>query len=256
MGKFEEELKRIEPMVKRLTNFALLGKKMEVKGKENVVKTGPNIIIGNHIGTFKDIATLFKIVPRPIFFTANKMIFSRDEFNSLIRKHLKRHLKEFGLFLDLILNPLKSLFVQFISTNIAKVGTIPVDLYRRKRKVIEEYIEECQKYLKEGRAIIALQGRGRVRKKDPNPYVKSFGKGFSLIAYELYKNYGIPVPVTPVAIFGTQRLFMIPGKIRVNVGPPMYIADYFVKNEKETIEEFKNALEVKVEALFLELLKA
>lgn len=251
MGKFEQELKRLEPVIRRLTNFALLGKKMEVKGKENFIKKGPTIIVGNHIGSFKDIATLFKIVPRPIFFTANKMIFSTDEFNFLTRKHLKRHLKEFGFFLDLILNPLKSLFVQFISTNIAKVGTIPVNLYYGKRHAIEK----CQEYLKQGRAIIALQGRGRVMKKDPNPYVRHFKRGSSIIAYNLYKNDGISVPVTPLAIYGTHIPFINPAKIRVNVGHPMYIADYMRGEDEVTIERFRNALEEKVKALFLELLK-
>jgi len=251
MTTFEEELKRLMPTLNRLWNFALLGKKIEVKGKENFVKAGPNIIVGNHIGSFKDIAILFKIVPRPIFFIANKMIFSKEEFNFLIRKHLKRHLKEFGFLLNLALNPLKSVLVNFISNNIAKAGTIPVDIYKGRRVAREKF----QDYLQNGRAIIALQGRGRVMKKDPHPYVSSFKRGYSIIAYNMYKNSGISVPVTPIAFFGTQIPFMIPAKIRVNVGPPMYIADYIDGGFKETIEKFRNALEEKVKSLFLELLK-
>jgi len=252
MATFEEEIKRIEPVVRRLSNFFLLGKKIEVKGKENFVKSGPNIIIGNHMGSYKDIAVLFKIIPRPIFFTANKIIFSKDEFNLLVRKHLKRHLKRFGLCIDLIINPIKSLFVQFISTNIAKVGTIPVDLYAGKRLAIERF----QEYLKKGRAVIALQGRGRINKKSPNPYITPFKRGPSIIAYNLYKNDGISVPVTPLAMFGTQVPFVIPGKIRINVGNPMYITDYLGgRGEEEAIDKFKNALESTVNALFLEFLK-
>jgi len=251
MATFEEEIKRVEFDIRRLSNFVLLGKKIEVKGRENFVKRGANIIIGNHIGSFKDVAILLKIVPRPIFFTANKMIFSKDEFNFLIRHHLQRHLKKFGLFLDLILTPIKSLFVQYISNNIAKVGTIPVDIYHGKGLAIER----CMEYLRKGRAIITLQGRGRVIKKDHNPYVRSFKSGAAIIAYNLYKKEGISVPVTPLAIFGTQIPFMIPAKIKVNISNPMYIADYFGEGGEETIEKFKNALEARVKALFLELLK-
>jgi 1-acyl-sn-glycerol-3-phosphate acyltransferase len=250
MTTFEEELKRLEPSIQRISGLTLLGKKIEVEGGENFIKNGPNIIVGNHIGSIKDIATLFKIVPRPIFFVANKMIFSKDEFNLLIRRHLKRHLKEFGLFLDLILNPLKSLFVQFISTNIARVGTIRVNLQYGKTNAIEK----CQKYLEKDRAIIALHGFGRVMKKDRNPYVRPFKKGSSIMAYNLYKDNGISVPVTPLAMFGTQIPFMIPGKIRVKVGPPMYIIDHLASGFEETVENFKNALEAKVKALFRELL--
>lgn len=251
MATFEEELKRLEPILSRLGNFFLLGKKIEVKGKENFVKSGPNIIVGNHIGSYKDIAILLKIVPRPIFFAANKMIFSKDEFNSLIRRHLKRHLKNFGLYLDLLINPIKSHFVQFISSNIAKVGTVPVDMYRGKSLAIGKF----QEYLKKGRAIIVLQGRGRVMKKDANPYVRQFRRGSSIIAYNLHKKDGIAVPVTPLAIFGTQIPFMIPAKIRINVGRPMYVTDYLVDGADETIEKFKNALEARVKALFFEFLK-
>lgn len=252
MPNLDEELKRFEPMIRRLSNFSLLAKKIEVKGRENFVKEGPNIIVGNHIGSYKDVATLLKIAPRPIFFTANKMIFNRDEFSFLIQKHLRRHLKNFGLFLNLMLNPFKSLFVHYISSNLAKVGTIPVDLYRRKR----EAIEQCQEYLRKGRAIITFQGRGRVFDKDPHPYVKPFKRGTSIIAYDLYRKDGINVPVTPLSIFGTQVLFLVPMTIKVNVGGPMYITDYLVDEVSETIERFKNALEARVKSLFLESLKA
>jgi len=53
----------------------LFSKKISVRGAENFVREGPNIIVGNHVGSYKDVAILFKTVPRPIFFIANKMIF-------------------------------------------------------------------------------------------------------------------------------------------------------------------------------------
>jgi len=253
MATFEEELKRIEFTVRRLTNFALLGKKVEVRGRENIIKQGPNIITGNHIGSFKDIAILFKIMPRFIFFTANKMIFSKDEFNFLIRKHLRRHLKSLGSFLDLILKPLKFPFVSFITNNIAKIGTIPADLYHEHGKKLT--MKKFQDYLKQGRAIIILQGRGRIMKNEPNPYVCRFKRSPSIIAYHLYQDEGISVPVTPLAILGTHFSFMVPVKIKVNVGSPMYVKDYLTEKGGETIEKFKNALEARVKTLFLELLK-
>lgn len=251
MATFEEEFEKLKPVIRRLSNFALLGKNIKVKGEENFIKKGPNIIIGNHIGSFKDVATLFKIVQRPIFFTANKMIFSKEEFNALVRKHLRRHMKNFGLFLELVLNPLKSFFVNYISTNIAKVGTIPVDIYYGKRQAIKR----LQEYLKQGRAIIALQGRGRVMKKDHHPYVSSFRKGTSIIVYNLYKDEEISIPVTPIALFGTNIPFMIPMKICVNIGGPMYISDYLGEGVEETIEKFRSALETRVKELFLEIIR-
>ncbi len=250
MATFEEELKKREPIIKGASNFALLGKKIEITGKENFVKGGPNIIVGNHIGTFKDIATLFKIIPRPTFFTANRMIFNKDELNYLIRRHLKIHMKNFGLLLDLVFNPLKSLVVNYVSANAAKVGTIPVDLNQGKRMAMEK----CQEYLKKGKAIITLQGLGRVIEKNPNPYVGYFKRGASVLSYNMYKEEGISVPVTPIAMLGTQVPFLVPTKIRVKIGEPMYITDYLAGEFAETVDKFRDALEKRVKTLILDII--
>lgn len=248
MATFEEEFKRQEPVFRRLSNYALLGKKTVVKGEENFVEGGPNIIVGNHIGSFKDVATIYQIVPRPFFFTGNEMFFNKEEFNFLIRKHLRRHLKNFGVSLDFILTPLKTLFINYASNVIEKIGTIPVDIYQKKTMAIRK----CQDYLKNGRAIIALQGRGRIMKKDPHPYVPPFRRGPSIISYNLYKKDGISVPVTPIAMFGTHVPFLIPAKIKVNVGEPMYITDYLGDDFTETVNRFREALEKRVKTLLAE----
>jgi 1-acyl-sn-glycerol-3-phosphate acyltransferase len=250
MATFEEELKKREPIIKGASSFALLGKKIEITGKENFVKGGPNIIVGNHIGTFKDIATLLKIIPRPTFFTANRMIFNKDELNYLIRRHLKIHMKNFGLLLDLVFNPLKSLVVNYVSANAAKVGTIPVDLNQGKRMAMEK----CQEYLKKGKAIITLQGLGRVIEKNPNPYVGYFKRGASVLSYNMYKEEGISVPVTPIAMLGTHVPFLVPTKIRVKIGEPMYITDYLAGEFAETVDKFREALEKRVKALILDII--
>jgi len=252
MATVERELQKMEPVIERLCRFSLLGKKVEVTGEKNFVRTGPNIIVGNHIGSFKDIATIFRIVPRPVFFTANRMIFNREEFNDLIKRHLMRHLKTFGYFLDLVVNPIKAKLVHFISTNVHKVGTIPVDLTGHKRLAIRK----CEEYLEKGRAIIALQGRGRIMDNDPNPYVSRFRRGPSVLSYKLYERQSIAVAVTPMAMFGTQAPLLFPGKIRVNVGEPMYISDYLAGNVQATIERFRSAMERRVHALLMDLLRA
>lgn len=249
MSLWEEELKRFEPVIRALSNLALLGKKLEVWGKENFIKSGANLIVGNHVGTYKDIAVLFKIVPRPIFFIANRQIFSKQEFNELVGKHLQRHLKKIGPFVNHLLGPIKSLFVQYVSTNIARIGTIPVDLVN-KTKETRNLIES---YLRQGRTVIALQGRGRVKPADPNPYVPVFKPGVPAIAYNLYINDNLLVPITPLAIFGAHRPFLIPAVIKVNVGEPMFIADYLRASARETIESFRVALENRVKNLLFGL---
>ncbi|MGA2587904.1 MAG: lysophospholipid acyltransferase family protein [Candidatus Aminicenantales bacterium] len=252
MPTFEEELQRFDRFIRLVSGVSLLGKKVIVCGEENFVKDGPNIIVGNHCGSFKDVATVFRIVPRPVFFTANRQIFDQRELNRLVRKHLHRHVGNIGVLLNFLLLPFKRLFVTYVSSNIAKIGTIPVDLDNHGKR---EAIERCQEYLKAGRVVVALQGRGRVVPGDPNPYVKAFGLGISIVAANLRDRYGISVPVTPVAFYGTQLPFLIPGKILVNVGKPMHIEAYIGGSFEESVARFKDALEAAVNKLFLELIR-
>jgi 1-acyl-sn-glycerol-3-phosphate acyltransferase len=252
MPNFEEELRRVEPTIRRWMAIAMVGKKIEVRGEENFVREGPNIIIGNHCGAFKDVGTVFKIRPRMVYFTANKDIFNRRDFDLLIRKHLKRHLKEFGVMVNSILRPVKYLFIRFISSNIARVGTIPVDLVSSKR----EAMNLCVDYLLKGRAIVALQGRGRVIPGAPHPYVPPFRRGASILAYILHDEHGVSVPITPLAMYGTQKPWAIPSRIWVKVGEPMMIDPYMSGDFNRTVGDFRDALESRVKSLFYELIKS
>lgn len=255
MATFEEELKRLDPVIRFLTGLSLLGKKVVVQGEENFVREGPNIIVGNHIGSYKDVATLFRIAPRPIFFTANKEIFSKRDFYFLIRRYLKRHLKDFGWTVDRLITPLKSLFTGYISANIAKIGTVPVNMKLDEKKNTGEAVARCEEIVRSGRALITLQGRGRLNKKIANPYVDTFRRGVSFIAYNLHANHRLDVPVTPLAFYGTQTPVLVPGKVRVNVGRPMFVCDYAVPGLNESVERFRSALEVRVKELFFEIIR-
>jgi len=246
----EIELDRFRPVIRALENLILLGKKVVIKGEDNFVRSGPNIIVGNHAGSFKDIAVFFKIMPRPIIFTANKKIFNRNELTQLVGHYLRHNLKNFGTLLDFLLGPIKIPFVYYISKNISKIGTIPVNLSIKKTSVIEM----CEENLKKGRAIVLLQGKGLVKENTSNPFISTFKRGPSIISYNLYKKYKIVVPVTPVAILGAQKPFLTPGKIRVNIGKSMKILDYFDGGFTKTVDRFKSALEAQVKSLLLELI--
>lgn len=249
MATFDEEYKRLERKAMFLCDAALLFKEIDVRGSDNFILQGPNIIVGNHIGSYKDVGLLLRIVPRRIYFTANKSIFDRDDFSALVLHHLRGALKDFGVFLHLILNPFYALVVNFISSHIARVGTIPVDIYGSKRGAVIQ----CQEYLKLGRAVITLQGHGRVEPRDPNPYVREFRRGVSIMAYNLEKE-GVSVPVTPVSIFGTHYPWAVPARIRVNVGTPLYIRDFKKADEEDTIEAFRAALQKRVAELLVKSL--
>jgi 1-acyl-sn-glycerol-3-phosphate acyltransferase len=151
-----------------------------------------------------------------------------------------------------MLNPILSLLTNYISTNISKIGTIPVNIYGKKK----EAIEKCQEYIKNGRAIIALQGHGSITPHEAFPYAAPFRWGAAIIAYNLYKKEKIRVPVTPIAFFGTHYPLFIPYTIQVRVGKPMYITDYVTNNKRESVNRFKDALENKVKEMIKEILDA
>ena len=250
MATFEEEYRRIEKFVDFITKFFLLPKKTEIRGRENFVMEGPNVIVGNHIGSYQDVSVLIRTRPRLTYFTANKEIFTKEGASALVSRHLHRHMGKFGGVIHFILNPFYAFMVDYVSSNIARIGTIPVDLRGSKRASVLR----CQEYLKKGRAIVALQGRGRVQPKDPNPYVAGFRRGVSIMVYNIYKESGVSVPVTPLSIFGTHIIWGVPATIKVNVGRALHIKDHWTGDEVSTVERFRLTLERTVSGLLRESL--
>lgn len=251
MSDFDREYRKIEPTLQRWLSLLLLGKKIELHGSGHFVREGPNLIVGNHCGSFKDIAVLFRAVPRRIFFTANKQIFDAEEFNALIRKHLSRHFGELGVAMNSLIRPLRSSLVEFVSSNIRRIGTIPVDLKAGR----PDTRLQIRRYLEKGRAVIVLQGRGRVQPHDPHPYISRFRRGAPAIVHGLFSDTGLSVPVTPLAISGSQTPWLVPATIRLNVGEPMYIDGLRGGQPADVVERFRDALEKRVRALFLELVR-
>jgi len=250
MATFEEEYKHIEKTVDFITKFFLLPKKIDVRGAENFAREGPEIIVGNHIGSYQDVSVLIRTRPRLTYFTANKEIFTKEGASELVSRHLHRHMGRFGGVIHFILSPFYAFMVDFVSGHIARIGSIPVDLRGSKRASVLR----CQDYLKKGRAIVALQGRGRVQPKDPNPYVAGFRRGVSIMVYNIYKESGVSVPVTPLSIFGTHIMWGVPGTIKVNVGRPVHIKDHWTGDKASTVERLRSTLERTVSGLLLESL--
>jgi 1-acyl-sn-glycerol-3-phosphate acyltransferase len=240
------------PVIRGICRGLLLTKRIVVHGRENFVRSGRNIIIANHVGSYKDVAVLFRVVPRRIFFLANARLFSRASFQALIRTHLLRHMNSFGTALDLALAPLKCWFVPTIADNIARIGTIPVDLERRR----SEALRLCRDYLLEDRAVISLQGMGFVSKDDGHPYVPAFRPGPAVLAHRLRERDGLDVPVTPLAIYGAHWAWPVPSTIHVSIGEPMFISEDLRNGREDPVRRFRNRLETRVKILFRDALRA
>jgi 1-acyl-sn-glycerol-3-phosphate acyltransferase len=253
MTRFERNFQRIEARAGLIIGAVLAFKRVAVRGRENFVAEGPTIIVGNHCGSLKDVAAVYRAAPRYVQFTANRMIFDRFEMDFVIRRHLKRHFGGLGLVLNAMLLPFRRTAGDFVSDNATRIGAVPVDMYSQEGK--REAIRTCQEYLREGAAVVSLQGRGRVMPRDPNPYVRSFGRGVAIVACGLQAEQGLAVPVTPIAIFGSQRPWIVPGTIEVNVGPPLFARDHLDGDFDASVLRFKDALEAAVRGLFFELIR-
>ena len=251
MDAFEKDFLLLRPTLMKWVRLALFGKRIQVSGLENLPMRGPVVIVGNHIGSYKDIGALLQIIPRHIHFTANQEIFTRESFHALIRHHLKRHLKEFGLLFDAAIRPIKVPFVNFMADNIGRVGTIPVDLTRGKTQALQK----CKDFLLEGRAVVLLQGRGRIDPKDPHPYVSKFRSGPAVICAEIFRDRGLVIPVTPVAMFGTHMPWVVPGRIKIAIGKPMCVTDHMAEDFSRTVSRFRSAMEKSVRVLLYRLIK-
>ncbi len=254
MTGFEREYRRVEPRMRPVFGATLALKKVVVRGRENFVPEGPTIIVGNHCGNFKDVAALFCSVPRYVQFTANQMLFDRHSIDFVVRRHLVRHLGGFGIVLNAMLYPIRKNVGGFISANLARVGTIPVNMYGQDGK--RESIGAFREYLKRGCALVSLQGRGRVMPADPNPYVRPFGRGIAIVACGSEAEDGLSVPVTPIAIYGAQRPWIVPGRITIKAGPPLFARDYAGPDFDAWVLRFKSALEAAVQGLFLDLIRS
>jgi len=76
------------------------------------------------------------------------------------------------------------------------------------------------------------------------------------MAYNLYRDSGLDVPVTPMAIFGSHLPLGVPGKIWVEVGQPMFISSYSSDKGSETVDNFRRAMEKRVNELFQEIIRS
>ncbi|MBU1198295.1 MAG: hypothetical protein KKF46_04470 [Nanoarchaeota archaeon] len=252
--------KRARPMAA----FALCGDILSWEGAENKVKKGANLIVANHPGAHKDIASLIALYQRQLFFLANKEIFVQGDFDKLIRNYVNlicrkklRYLSDIAASnFNFLSAPLRLYVSKFISSRIDDVGSIPVSL--RKNNGNSIYKQIVEQYLLNDLAVVFMQynRKDRPSKFDiNNQEVREFTYGAPKTAYEMLMKHDMNVPVTPISIKGTSGFWLKPfGKVKVNIGEPLFVKDYYTTSsggsERRTIFEFKNALEKRVVDLY------
>lgn len=256
------ELPQVKPITKKgvriyrfeanfFKSLFLAPNRIEVHGLENKIEEGPCLIACNHTGAAKDVAIVYKIYSRMVFFCAMYYLFDKNKFSQEISRNYMRLLVPAKLpraILNALMAPIRESFAWYASSRAREIGTLPLKanyLPQGIRVIDQEHIKEMiQAYLLAGRAVGLMQADSKNRSIF-HPYVRRFKRGAASVSYELLKRKdGLEVPVTPISIYGAEGLITIGKRIIVRVGEPMTIKPFL--DSPNPVEEYTLALEKRV----------
>ncbi len=242
--------------------FIPFGRFITYLGRENIVKTGPNLIIANHPGIGRDIAGILKSYDRQLYFVIAHYVFDAKEF---VEDHMRPVLGKFSP----LLSPLANIFSKYLAGRLKRFGMIPINKkYSGNRaelvKNIRTATNKVKEYLQDGKAVVMFQlpldmlktiGQQKVQYKSGSkyhPYIPNFNSTVGKIIVELYNESGLVVPVTPISIYGAEG--MNPFKrVVFNFGKPMDIQPFVdSKSGSNTVLDFTDRLENTVADLLIE----
>ncbi len=256
----EKARKLYDKRARPLAGLTVVGNGLSWNGLKNKVEKGPNLIVANHPGIYKDIGLLIALYQRQLFFLANKEIFTKKDFDKLIRNSVnmicKKNFPSFGLSIgnnfNFFSSALRLGIVKYVSSRIADVGSIPVSINGKNSN--SGYKQIVEKYLLNNLAVVVMQPNKdeNVSRYDKyNKEIKEFRYGASKIAYNMKTKYDLDIPVTPISIKGTSGFFFEPlGRIKVNIGEPIYISEKKYWEKANPVKNFKEGLEQIVVELY------
>ncbi|MBU0711902.1 hypothetical protein KJ762_09470 [bacterium] len=229
-------------------------------GLKNRIKDGPNLILANHPGMGRDIAGVITAYQRQLYFLAAHYLFDPD---ILLNTHVKPAL---GPVFSKILLPVAVRFSQYLPKILKEQEMIPINKHydgdlQKFAQQLRQSINQVKNYLLQGQAVVIFQitynilksiGQKRIVDKEPSrfhPYIPRFNPTFGKIAYELFTEHNLLVPVTPVGIHGAEGLNPF-RKMVINIGKPLTIASCLQnQGSKDPVARFTTELERQVAGL-------
>lgn len=230
-------------------------------GQNNIIKKGPNLIIANHPGIGRDIAAILSANDRQLYFLSAHYMFNEKELLRYIKSAL-------GRLLYTVVYPFVLIFAKYLSGRLNKFEMIPINKNYQGDKVefaksIRQSLDKVKKYLLKDRAVVIFQvpldilktiGHQEIRFKKHSEYhyyIPTFHPTVGKIVYELYHEYGLKVPVSPISIYGAEGLNPFK-KMVLNFGKPMYITTCIDNNNNgNAINDFTECLEKTVADLLI-----
>jgi len=229
-------------------------------GLKNRIKDGPNLILANHPGMGRDIAGVITAYQRQLYFLAAHYLFDPD---ILLNTHVKPAL---GPVFSKILFPVAVRFSHYLPKILKEQEMIPINKHydgdlQKFAQQLRQSINQVKNYLLQGRAVVIFQitynilksiARKQIVDKRPSefhPYIPRFNPTFGKIAYELFTEHNLLVPVTPVGIHGAEGLNPFK-KMVINIGKPLTIAACLQnQGSKDPVARFTTELERQVAEL-------
>jgi len=192
---------------------------------------GPALIAANHL-SWQDILFIAAMIQRPVSFAATFKLFDQK----ICHQWLNEYFEQFNQnkIVQRTIQQLNIILANFLVERVPQCGTFPAKLDPQKRT----FLEQAKDALLEGKFVcIFPEGHFGTEEK-----LKRFKLGISKILFDFFEETKINVPVYPVGITGTRKLYRPGIKLGFHVGMPLYIEDFIQQNVRKTLLEFTNEL--------------
>jgi 1-acyl-sn-glycerol-3-phosphate acyltransferase len=232
-------------------------------GLKNIINEGSNLIIANHPGIARDIAAVVTAYERKLSILSAHYLFDENIF---MQEHIKPAL---GPRLFQFMYPIAKRFAHFLAKSMQEQEMIPINKDYNGNLVtlahnIRNAINHVKHYLLKGRAVVIFQitynilksiSQKKVVNKEPSryhSYLPRFNPTYGKIAWELYHDHGLIVPITPIGIHGAEGLNPF-RKMVINIGKPMDITSCLDETSpQDSVTKFTTRLEQRIADLLQE----
>lgn len=181
--------------------LAVAGIKVKKTGVENVPLDRPIIFVSNHASHF-DIACLFKVLPRNLYFVAKKEL----------------------------------LYVPFLGFNLWATGHISINRSNRKKAI--ESLRKAAEKIKGGKCV-TLYAEGT---RTTTGEMGAFKKGAFHLALDAGVDIVPIYIDGTFKIWPKGSWKIKPGNVKVNVGKPIKTSNYSKQNVNQFVEDTRNAV--------------
>lgn len=222
---------------KRRTEAVLRFQRVVITGLDNIPDTGGALLTPNHLN-WKDVFFIGAAIPRQIHYVATNDLFYVPNCKRMIHAHA---IQAMGTWAKIPMAKISDRLAKIIVPRARRLGLIPTGKNNHAKKLFEL----AKEGLREGKLLCifpegTLSFKGRLRE---------FKKGAAKMVYDLFKEGVQRIPVLPVGVKGTDKLFVPGRKLSLHIGKPLYIDDHLQENERETLAQFVKLLHAKVSEL-------